>query len=124
MHPFKRRIDSNIYDKLDKLLDTIGIPEHDGRLYLCKAIILAYLDFRYVHSLTSRLYPDVGSIFGCTSARVERAMRYVIEQAWKLGRIDEQYKIFGGTIDAQRGKPTCGEMIAQIAGILRMEGSK
>ena len=29
---------------------------------------------------------------------------------------------FGDTIDAKRGSPTCGEMIAQIADILRWEG--
>jgi hypothetical protein len=46
----------------------------------------------------------------------------VIEVAWRTGEIDEQARIFGDTIDARRGRPTCGEMIAQLADILRWEG--
>ena len=71
--------------------------------------------------LTTALYPLVGRRHGVSARKVEQSMRYAIELAWKRGRIDEQYRIFRGTIDAQRGKPTCGEMIAQLADILRME---
>ena len=60
-------------------------------------------------------------LHGVSARKVEQSMRYAIELAWKRGRIDEQYRIVRGTIDAQRGKPTCGEMIAQLADILRME---
>ena len=46
----------------------------------------------------------------------------LVDAAWRAGDIDQQQKIFGDTIDARRGRPTCGEMIAQLADILRWEG--
>ena len=60
--------------------------------------------------------------FGADARHVERAIRHVIDVAWRSGEMEAQYKIFGDTIDAKRGSPTCGEMIAQIADILRWEG--
>ena len=57
-----------------------------------------------------------------TQEQAERAMRYAIDAAWRTGQIDNQHRIFGDTIDARRGKPTCGEMIAQLAEELRWEG--
>ena len=76
---------------------------------------------RLARALTTALYPMVGRRFGVSARKVERSMRYAIELAWKYGQIEEQYRIFRGTIDAQRGKPTCGEMISQLADMLRME---
>ena len=72
--------------------------------------------------MTARLYPVIGMRCGVNARRVERAMSHVIDLAWAGGDIDRQYGIFQNTIDAQRGKPTCGEMIAQLAELTRMEG--
>ena len=99
----------------------LGVPEHEGRRYLECAVGYAYQDMRLLRGLTGKLYPMVAERYGVSARKVEQSMRYAIELAWKHGRIDEQYRIFRGTIDAQRGKPTCGEMIAQLADILRME---
>ena len=49
-------------------------------------------------------------------------LRHVIDAAWRTGEIEQQHRLFGDTIDARRGKPTCGEMIAQLAEELRWEG--
>ena len=54
--------------------------------------------------------------------RLLLAMRHAIDVAWRTGEIEQQQAIFGDTIDARRGKPTCGEMIALLADILRWEG--
>ena len=59
---------------------------------------------------------------GMTPAQAERAIRYVIDAAWRTGAMEEQNRIFGDTIDARRGRPPCGEMIAQLAEHLRWEG--
>ena len=73
-------------------------------------------------ALRDALYVPVARETNLTPAQVERAMRHAIEVAWRTGEIEQQHRIFGDTIDARRGKPTCGEMIAQLADILRWEG--
>ncbi|MGI6239556.1 MAG: sporulation initiation factor Spo0A C-terminal domain-containing protein [Christensenellales bacterium] len=104
-----------------RILDRLGVPEHLGRDFLEDAAYLAYHDARLTSKLTKALYPMVAKRFCVPTSAVERAMRHVIESAWASGNIEEQYGIFKGTIDAARGKPTCGGMIAQLADMLRME---
>lgn len=106
----------------EETLDAIGIPVHCGREYLLRAIEMTWLDARLSHALTDRLYPALAEAFHVDRRHVERALRHVIDVAWRSGEIEAQYRIFGDTIDAKRGNPTCGEMIAQIADILRWEG--
>lgn len=120
--PLIRRVPEKIAARLENLLDRLGLPEREGRAFLKKSILCVWQDGRLLQALTKRLYPMVAESFGVDAKKVERDMRRAIEYAWKYGKIDEQYAIFGGTIDAQRGKPTCGEMIAQLADILRLEG--
>ena len=117
----RRRLPEAFCKRRDALLDRLGVTGHEGRAYLETAVAYAWLDARLARRLTAALYPLVGRRHGVSARKVEQSMRYAIELAWKRGRIDEQYSIFRGTIDAQRGKPTCGEMIAQLADILRME---
>ena len=107
---------------LTDLLDRLGVPEHFGREALYRAAALCWRDRRRLANLRDRVYPDAGRPFGRTGAQVERAVRHVIDAAWRTGAMDEQQRIFGDTIDARRGRPTCGEMIAQLADILRWEG--
>lgn len=109
---------------LEAILGRLGVPEHPGRDYLMEAAYLAYCDGRMTSRLTKSLYPMVAGRFLVKPPAVERAMRHVIERAWASGNIEEQYGIFKGTIDAARGKPTCGGMIAQLAEMLRMEDGR
>lgn len=120
--PEKRRIPEEKLRLAEKTLDAIGVAEHCGREYLLRAIGIVWADVRYAKSLTTRLYPAVGAMYGADGRHVERAMRHVIDAAWRNGEIEAQYRIFGDTIDARRGSPTCGEMIAKVADILRWEG--
>lgn len=107
--------------KLRGILDRLGVPVHPGRDYLMDAAFLAHEDMSLTSALTGKLYPMAARRSGINAAGVERAMRHVIEAAWTAGNIDEQYAVFKGTIDAAKGKPTCGGMIAQLAEMLRME---
>lgn len=120
--PEKRRIPDRKRAMALELLKKIGIPEHCGREYLVRAIELAWLDSRLLKALTSRVYPVVAQEAGVDDRHVIRAVKHVIDEAWRSGEMDEQYRIFGDTIDARRGSPTAGEMIARIAEILRWEG--
>ena len=107
--------------RLKSLLDALGVPLHRGRDCLFLAVALAWRDAGRVASLKDGIYPEVARQTGLTVAQVERAVRYAIDAAWRNGAIEHQHRIFGDTIDARRGKPTCGEMIAQLAEELRWE---
>ena len=52
---------------------------------------------------------------------MERAIRHAIEVAWNRGKIDTIDKIFGYTVNNNKGKPTNSEFIALIADKLRLE---
>ena len=107
--------------RLDALMDALGVPRHPGRGCLALAVTLAWHDAGRVASLKEGIYPEVARRTGLTTAQVERALRHAIDAAWRNGAIEHQHRIFGDTIDARRGKPTCGEMIAQLAEELRWE---
>lgn len=112
---------AKLVGRLAGLLDALGVPQHPGRLCLERAIALVWRDRRRVRALKGSLYPALARQTGLSCAQVERALRHVIDVAWRTGAIGEQHRIFGDTIDARRGKPTCGEMIAQLAEELRWE---
>ncbi len=108
-------------ERLEALLNALGVPEHPGRDCLRRAVALAWADRRLLRALKGLLYPRACSETGLTPDQAERAIRHVIDVAWREGAIEQQHRIFGETIDARRGKPTCGEMIAQLAEELRWE---
>ena len=120
--PERRPVPPEKHVRTVGLLERLGVPEHCGREYLARAAEMAWMDSRLLHALTVRLYPAIAAEFGVDRRHVERAMRHAIDEAWQSGEMEAQYEIFGDTIDAKRGSPTCGEMIAQIADILRWEG--
>ena len=122
LSPEKRFLPPRHSKRLKTLMDELGLPEHPGREYLSEAAALVWMDSRYLGNLKKQLYQTVASKHSTDAARVERAMRYAIDKAWRTGEITRQHSIFGDTIDARRGKPTCGEMIARLADILRWEG--
>ena len=120
--PERRPMPARKRMRAEQMLDRLGVPEHCGRDYLLRAAEIGYQDVRWLRALTGRVYPAVAAEFGVDARRVERAIRHVIDVAWRGGEIEAQYDFFGDTIDAKRGSPTCGEMIARIADILRWEG--
>jgi len=115
-HPMKA-----MEEAIARYLNTLGVPEHPGRGYLADAVFLAGEDLTLIDTLTKRLYPLVAARSGVKAEAIERAMRHAIDTAWARGSIESQYGIFKNTIDAARGKPTCGGMIAQLAHMLRRE---
>lgn len=122
MQTKRRSIPGEKTARAEKMLKEIGVPDHCGRQYLRRAIEMAWLDGRLVGQLTTYLYPAVAEEFKVDRRHVERSMRHAIDVAWRSDQIDAQYRLFGDTIDARRGSPTLGEMIARIADILRWEG--
>ena len=117
-----RMPEAGMRTRMDETLDMLGVAESRGREYLADAAFLAAEDAGLLSKLTAGLYPMTAKRAGTDAKAVERAMRRAIEHAWSTGSMEAQYTIFKNTIDAARGKPTCGEMIARLSEMLRREG--
>jgi two-component system response regulator (stage 0 sporulation protein A) len=103
-----------------KILLELGAPDHlVGHPYVIRAILLVIGDQLYINHITFGLYPQLAVEFDSTPARVERAIRHLIEVTWIRGDIDVLDSYFGNTISASRGKPTNGEFIARIANVVK-----
>lgn len=107
--------------QLEALMDALGVPHDPGRECLARAVALVWADRGRLSERQRALYPEVAAQMGLSADQVERAIRHAIDVAWRAGEIERQHRMFGNTIDARRGKPTCGEMIAQLAEKLRWE---
>ena len=108
--------------RVTNIIHDVGVPAHiKGYQYIRGAIILAIKDEDIINAITKSLYPTLASMFNTTPSRVERAIRHAIEVAWNRGQIEMHDKIFGYTVNSNKGKPTNSEFIAMIADRLRLE---
>ena len=104
-----------------RILLELGAPDHlVGHPYVIRAILLVLGDRLYINNITFGLYPQLAVEFETTPARVERAIRHLIEVTWSRGDLEVLEKYFGNTISASRGKPTNGEFIARMANVIRL----
>ena len=102
---------------LTNILHEVGIPASlKGYMYLKRAIEIAFLCLdTVVGGITKIIYPSVAEYYNTTPSRVERAMRHAIETAWLRGNVDIIENIFSYSYSSEKGKPTNGEFIANIA---------
>lgn len=105
----------------DILLE-LGSPDHlVGHPYMVEAILACLGDRMYINNITFILYPCIAAKFDTTAARVERALRHLIEVTWNRGDIDVLARYFGNTISMDKGKPTNGEFIARITNVVHQQ---
>lgn len=103
-----------------EILLELGAPDHlVGHPYVIEAILLVVEDRTYIHNITFGLYPQVAANFDTTAARVERAIRHLIEVTWTRGDWEVLSRYFGNTVSPDKGKPTNGEFIARIANTVK-----
>lgn len=103
-----------------QILLELGAPDHlVGHPYIIYAVMLVVEDGMYIHNITFGLYPQVAAKFDTTAARVERAIRNLIEVTWTRGDWEVLRRYFGNTISSDKGKPTNGEFIARIANVVK-----
>ena len=108
--------------RVTQMIHNVGVPAHiKGYQYIREAIMLAVENEEIINSITKSLYPALADKFSTTPSRVERAIRHAIEVAWNRGQIEMHDKIFGYTVNSNKGKPTNSEFIAMIADKLRLE---
>jgi two-component system response regulator (stage 0 sporulation protein A) len=102
----------NIKTKTENILLELGVPAHvKGFSHLRDAITLCAADETIIHSVTTRLYPEVAERWGGTGSQTERAIRHGIELAFDSNTKDAWIKYFSRSI----GKPTNAEFIATVA---------
>ena len=107
--------------KISEVLKELGVPANlVGYFYLKCAIELMVDDFSFVTQITKKLYPAIARKFNVQTHCVERAIRHAIEVGWSRGNMELQSKIFGYTIDAEKGKPTNTEFMSAVADWLKM----
>ena len=114
--------DSNTLEvNITNIMHEIGVPAHiKGYIYLREAIQLVVHDVELLSAVTKELYPMVAKEHNTTASRVERAIRHAIEVSSTRGQVDTINKLFGYTINTNKGKPTNSEFIAIIADKLRL----
>lgn len=109
-------------DLICEILLELGAPENLlGHPYMVEAILLVVQDRAYIDNVTFGLYPQVAAHFDTTAARVERAMRHLLEVTWSRTDWEVLQRYFGNTVSADKGKPTNSEFIARIANIVKRQ---
>ena len=107
--------------KISDMLHKLGMPSHiRGYQYIRDGIIMMYKEPDMLKGITKEIYPELATKYDTTSSRVERAIRHAIEVAWNRGQIEMHEKIFGYTVNSNKGKPTNSEFIAMIADRIRL----
>lgn len=108
--------------EITNIIHEIGDPAHiKGYMYLREAITMVVNDMELLSAVTKELYPSIAKKYNTTASRVERAIRHAIEVAWGRGQVEAINKLFGYTINTEKGKPTNSEFIAIIADKLRLK---
>ncbi len=98
------------------VIQRLGLPAGSkGYNYARYALHLILNDKKILQAMTKKLYPAIAEHFSATSSRVERDIRHAVEVAWNKGDIAYIERLFGYTVDANRGKPTNSAFFATVA---------
>ena len=109
--------------KIAEILKDLGVPATSGYFYLKYAVELMKEDITLSKAITKRLYPMIAKKFNTTNSAAERCIRHAIQVAWNRGNLETQDRLFGFTVDVEKGCPTNGEFIVTVADWLRMTES-
>ena len=112
--PEKRR-DFDRERTISNYLHIIGISPHvSGYDFLKAAIEYCVENYGRRICVTTEVYPEVARVCNSTPKRVERNIRTAIDRAWFRGDIEMQHKLFGYTVNDNKGRPTNKECIAML----------
>ncbi len=107
--------------KAEEILSRMGFSDHPARKYLACASALTVNDRNLARCLKRGVYPRLSKVFGKTESAIADAVRRLIDKTYLSGDIENQYRLFGNTIDETRGKPTVSQLIALVSEIIRTE---
>lgn len=66
-------------------------------------------------NITKELYPELARLHKTQPCNIERAIRHAIEHAWNIGNVELKNRIFGYTVNPEKGRPSNGEFLAAVA---------
>ena len=113
-------IDGLVTDIIDDLFKELGCPTNRcGYDQAAYAIKLVVSDDTYLRYISKRLYHDVAKKFQSTPSRIERNIRHLVEVAFYRNDPKDTYRIFGNSVDPNRGKLMNSEFIAACARIVK-----
>ena len=104
----------------ERLLDELSMPkELKGRA--CVLWLLKRMTPATPSSLPvmGQLYAECARACGTTPAAVERCVRTAVEHVFTYGNLNAIERLFGATVDPERGKPTNRAFLLQAAQQLR-----
>ena len=110
----------NIKIIIEKILLELGIPSNlKGFTYLTEAIFLCLNDEKYTKDITKNLYPSIAQKMNIKDINVEKNIRKAIEVGCTNTNPELLEKVFGYSINIDKGKPTNSNYIYTIYNILR-----
>lgn len=103
-----------LLNKISNKLDQIGMSKKlKGYNYIRASIEL--IIYYGINIEINYIYEYVAQIFWTNGDNVERNIRYAIEKTWEKGNVNSINKMFGFTVDMEKGKPTNKEFLFLIA---------
>lgn len=103
----------DVEDLANELLIKIGTPPNlRGYDTIICALKLILSDHTYLHDIVGRLYRDIAKLDNSTPSMVERRIRHAIKATFDRGDISTIQKLFGNTINANKGKLTNSQFLA------------
>ena len=104
------------------MLCAIGMPGNlKGCRYILEGVAACACSPALLDSCRDRLYPWLSARFSASPAAIERAIRTAIENAWLRGDLNGIQRLFGFSVDAERGKPTNVEFLSTLAQQVRQQ---
>ena len=106
--------------KANEILSRMGFGDQPARNYIAYACALSVNDRSAVRNLKRSVYPALSRAFSKKETAFQDPMRRLIDKTFLLGDIENQYRLFGNSIDETRGKPTISQLIALVSEMIRM----
>ena len=101
-------------NKISQKLDEMGMSRKLKGYKFVRASISDIINHNFSVEV-GLVYENVAEVFYTNKQNVERNIRYAIEKTWEKGNIESIFKIFGYTVDKEKGKPTNREFLFMIA---------
>ncbi len=118
------RVRDKDVQKAEEILSGMGFSPVPARKYLSYACALSANDINAARNLKRTIYPAAANAFGIKDMQIADAMRRLIDKTFLSGDIENQYKLFGSSIDETRGKPTVSQLLALVGEMIRMDKNK
>ena len=105
-----------VLSKEKEILNNLGIRCNLlGYNYILDALKMIQESPDSLKNITKELYPELARKYKTQPCNIERAIRHAIEHAWNMGNMELKNRIFGYTVNPEKGRPSNGEFLAAVA---------